>query len=114
MCYVLVLTAFVIGWFIVSVLKPEGARLYIVSLLLGGSFLVSITALVGLILRTHWGRTTAFVAATLLLVAFPIGTALGGWFMLALARGRRLFGSDRLLHHDVEKELERRKIFGHP
>jgi hypothetical protein len=65
--------------------------------------------LVGLIRRENWGRILGFVSGTLMLIGIPIGTLIGVLFMVSLARGKRLFGPDRLVHKQLEAEWKYRK-----
>ena len=69
----------------------------------------SVFTLVGLIKRTNWGRILGFIMAALMLAGFPLGTILGIFCLISLSRGGRLFGSDRLLHKDLEHEWKYRK-----
>lgn len=66
-------------------------------------------AMVGLILRTNWGRAVGFLSATLMLIGFPIGTLIGIFFLTALIRGAKLFGPNRLVHKELETEWRYRK-----
>jgi hypothetical protein len=65
--------------------------------------------LVGLIRRTNLGRILGFVSGAFMLIGFPIGTLIGVLFMVSLARGKRLFGPDRLVHKQLEAEWKYRK-----
>jgi hypothetical protein len=63
----------------------------------------------GLLNRPAWGRVLGFVAGALMLVGFPIGTLIGVLFLIALGRGSRLFGPERIPHKDLEAEWKYRR-----
>ena len=63
----------------------------------------------GLLKRPAWGRVVGFVAGALMLIGFPIGTLIGILFLIALGRGGRLFGPQRLVHKELEAEWKYRR-----
>lgn len=65
------------------------------------------TAILGILLRTHWGRIMGLVVCGISLVNIPIGTIIGIVGLFAFAKGKRLFGSDRLKHADARREFKR-------
>jgi hypothetical protein len=78
-------------------------------LIQGSLVALSVAAAVGLIKRPNWGRVVGFILSSFMLLGFPIGTIIGILCMIALARGGRLFGPERLLHKDLETEWKYRK-----
>ena len=55
---------------------------------------VLFTARNGILFRKPWGRTFGFVACSLLLIGFPIGTAVGIYGIVILRKAKRLFYAD--------------------
>lgn len=73
---------------------------------LGG---LNLIAAIGLMTRRVWGRYLGFVSALFALLGFPIGTLIGILLLIALGRGARLFGPDRLEHKALNTEWKYRK-----
>lgn len=86
-----------------------GAPEFAILALIGGWNTVVLT---GLITRQPWGRVVGLISGGLILLGFPIGTVIGVFFLIALSRSKRLFGADRYLHKDLEKEWKHRKRNG--
>jgi hypothetical protein len=63
---------------------------------------------VGMLLRAGWVRYPAMVLCALYLIGFPLGTILGVFGLLALVKGRRMFGRHRLTVAEVDAEILRR------
>jgi hypothetical protein len=53
-------------------------------------------------------RYPAMVLCALYLIGFPLGTILGVFGLLALVKGRRMFGRHRLTVAEVDAEILRR------
>jgi hypothetical protein len=64
---------------------------------------------IGLMTRAVWGRYLGFVCAAFALLGFPVGTLIGILMLVALGRGARLFGPDRLDHKALNTEWKYRK-----
>lgn len=68
----------------------------------------------GLYRREAWSRSAGIICGLLLLPAFPIGTLVGGFGMIALARSKRLFSGESFVIAEMAKELsQRRKRLNH-
>ena len=67
--------------------------------------------LVGLggFIRAGWCRLLGLFLSVLLLAAFPVGTVLGLIGIVCYARGRRLFGRNRVSHALLKREYEHRQ-----
>jgi hypothetical protein len=86
--------------------RPLGTAELLFFALIAGFQLVLV---IGLLKRPNWGRVIGICAAALMLLGFPIGTLIGILLMVALVRGERLFGPDRLIHKELEAEWKYRR-----
>ena len=59
--------------------------------------------------RPTWGRWLGIVLASLSLLSFPLGTAIGILALIAYIQGKRLFGPDRFTAKDVAQVYKQRK-----
>jgi hypothetical protein len=69
-------------WLIPNILGPAVLRFAWLFVLLRSG--LAIVAAVGLMERTEWGRMVAIVAAFLIVIKVPFGTALGIWTLITL------------------------------
>ncbi len=74
-----------------------------------GLIILNIVALIGLIMRTTWGRIIGILTCGIWCLKFPIGTLIGIWGIVTLAPSSNLFGPKRILHKDLKNELKYRK-----
>lgn len=59
--------------------------------------------------RPIWGRAVGIVFCCGILFGFPIGTIFGILGLIAFIQGRQLFGPERFLGKDLEREYKYRK-----
>ena len=64
---------------------------------------------VGLYRRDPWARYVGIVCGVLLLPAFPVGTLIGAFGVIALIRSRRLFGKESFVIARMNQELKQRR-----
>lgn len=93
------------GTAVISGAAPQGPELFMLLVLCG----FNIAAAIGLMKRTTWGRILGFITGALMLLGFPLGTIIGIMVLVALGRGGRLFGPDRLHHKPLDAEWRHRK-----
>ena len=58
----------------------------------------------------NWGRILSMMLCVVLLLEIPMGTIIGVLGFIALWRGKRLFGPNRLSQDQLRTELEYRKL----
>ena len=68
-----------------------------------------LVAMVGLVLRSSWGRILGIIICIFSLISIPIGTIVGAAGLFALFGAPQLFGAGRLLHKDLKVEFKLRK-----
>lgn len=102
-------TGFILFGVLVGGLGPVAEAALPELALAGGLLAFSATAATGLFLRRTWGRILGFIVGALMILTFSIGTLIGILLLVALARARRLFGPNRLLHKDLEAEWKHRR-----
>ncbi|MBK1827436.1 hypothetical protein [Haloferula rosea] len=106
MAVLLILGAIAAGLFL---LPAPSIRLWIgVTLLM----ILNLGTAWALLSRPAWGRHLGFPTAVLMLFFIPVGTIFAPICMIALARGARLFGPQRFLHHELEAEWKYRHKLG--
>lgn len=59
--------------------------------------------------RPVWGQVGGILFCCVLLIGFPVGTALGAFGILAFAQSGRAFGPGRYRHKEIEMEWRARK-----
>lgn len=65
--------------------------------------------IVGLLMRTEWGRIMGIIVCVISLLSIPIGTIIGLFGLFAFFGAPELFGNDRIPHKDLKAEFKRRK-----
>jgi hypothetical protein len=66
-------------------------------------------AVVGLFKRTAWGRIVGIIVCVIILINFPIGTAMGAFGLFAFFKAPELFGSNRVTHRELKTEFTLQK-----
>lgn len=87
----------------------QGDQTNIVDPILIVSIIVGLITIYAFWWRPAWGQAFGFISCALMLFGFPIGTIIGILGIIALAQSRALFGPERPLHRDLEKEWKYRK-----
>lgn len=70
--------------------------------IVGGMVLLLLAGIVGCWRRESWGRVVGMVLCALMLFNFWIGTLIGIFGLIELARSSRLFGPGRLTHRHLK------------
>lgn len=73
------------------------------------SFVLLLPGVIGAFHRGAWARVVGMLTCCICLPAFPIGTALGIFGLIAYVGADKLFGRGRVLHRDLNREWKRRK-----
>jgi len=68
-----------------------------------------LTALIGIFLRTAWGRGAGIIICALGLINIPLGTLFGFMGLFAFIKAPCLFGPGRVTHQDLKAEFKLRK-----
>jgi len=68
-----------------------------------------IVTIVGLILRSAWGRILGIIVCILSLFNLPLGTIIGIMGLFAFFKAPELFGDDRITHKDIKAVWKERK-----
>jgi hypothetical protein len=71
--------------------------------------LFSTVSAIGAFTRAAWGRGIGILMCVLSLLGFPIGTLIGILGLIAFGNGARLFGPDRYIGKELNKEYKHRK-----
>lgn len=74
-----------------------------------GVILFFLITVVGLIMRTSWGRIMGIFVCILSLVSIPIGTLVGVAGLFAFFKAPNLFGENRVTHKALKAEFKIRK-----
>ena len=79
-----------------------------------GILILQIVTIVGLFMRTKWGRLFGILTSTLILIFGVVGIAIlqiivGLFGLTALLTSPQLFGEGRILHKDLKKAFDARK-----
>jgi len=64
--------------------------------------LIFMIAVIGIVMRTDWGRIAGIIACFILLLSFPLGTICGVVGLFAFFKAKELFGPARLRHREVK------------
>ncbi len=73
------------------------------------SMILTIAAVYGSWTRKSWARGLGIVLCVLMLFNFPLGTIIGIFGIISLAKGARLFGPNRITHQQLKAEVAARK-----
>ena len=79
-----------------------------------GIVILQTVTIVGLFMRTNWGRLFGILTSTLILIVGVVGIAIlqiivGLFGLTALITSPQLFGEGRVLHKDLKKAFDARK-----
>jgi hypothetical protein len=74
-----------------------------------GLALFYLIAIIGMFMRTSWGRVMGIIVCILTLINIPLGTVIGIVGLFAFIKAPNLFGSGRVLHKDLKTEFKLRK-----
>jgi len=85
-------------------------RLAVLMTIVGGMVLLMLAGIVGCWRRDSWGRIIGFILCSLMLLNFWIGTLIGIFGLIALTKGKRLFGPDRLTHRQLKETVAAFKV----
>jgi len=66
-------------------------------------------SVIGIIMRTKWGRIMGIISCCIMLISIPWGTIIGIMGLFAFGKCPELFGEDRVLHRDIKTEFKHRK-----
>ena len=62
----------------------------------------NLLTVIGLIMRTQWGRILGIITSVLMLIRIPIGTIIGIMGLFAFLKAKELFGPNRIKHRDLK------------
>lgn len=68
-----------------------------------------VPTIIGLYLRTSWGRILGIIACLLALINIPMGTIIGIMGLFAFFGAPQLFGPDRITHRAVKAQFKAQK-----
>lgn len=77
-------------------------------ILIGITVFYTIT-IVGLFLRTSWGRIMGIIVCFMALINIPFGTIIGAFGLFAFFCAPQLFGSNRITHKALKTEFKLQK-----
>lgn len=66
-------------------------------------------AIIGILMRTSWGRVMGIIVCIISLINIPFGTLIGVVGLFAFIKAPNLFGHGRVLHKDLKTEFRLRK-----
>lgn len=92
-----------------AILVSSGARMGDMGPLVPIIVIFNLLAVVGLILRTGWGRILGIIACFMSLLNIPLGTIIGLAGLFAFFGAKELFGEGRLTHGEVKAAFKARK-----
>ena len=72
-------------------------------------FFIHLTAAYSAIKRPRWGRIVGIVLCTIGLIGFPLVTVIALLGLMAFVGSAPLFGDNKILHKDLEREYQYRK-----
>ena len=80
-----------------------------------GIFLLLISALyvagtIGLWTRAAWGRIVGMIICCIFMINVPIGTIIGIFCLIALAKSPDLFGANRITHQEIKANYKEAKL----
>jgi len=75
-----------------------------------GLALFYLVAIIGIFMRTSWGRIMGIIVCIFSLINVPLGTLIGVVGLFAFIKAPNLFGPERVRHKDLKTEFKLRKM----